>query len=79
MGVWGFSSSTAATMLPAATRGGGFGLLATVNGVGCLQRLVGSLWVISSRAAMAFVIVMSLAGATIIAWAGSKAAREKTE
>ncbi len=82
MGVWEtLESSTAATMLPAATRGGGFGLLATVNGVGDFvsSALVGSLWVISSRAAMAFVIVMSLAGATIIAWAGSKAAREKTE
>ncbi len=82
MGVWEtLESSTAATMLPAATRGGGFGLLATVNGVGDFvsSALVGSLWVVSPRAAMAFVIVMSLAGATIIAWAGSKAARENTE
>jgi MFS family permease len=79
MGVWEtLESSTAATMLPAETRGTGFGLLATVNGVGDFvsSALVGLLWTFSPAAAMAFVMVMSLAGAAIIAWAGSKAARK---
>jgi MFS family permease len=77
MGVWEtVENSTAATMLPAETRGTGFGLLASVNGIGDFvsSALVGFLWVISPPAAMLFVIVMSLAGAAIIAWAGSKAA-----
>jgi MFS family permease len=78
MGVWEtLENSTAATMLPAETRGSGFGLLATVNGVGDFvsSALVGLLWTISPPAAMLFVMVMSVGGAAIIARAGSKAAR----
>jgi predicted MFS family arabinose efflux permease len=79
MGVWEtLENSTAATMLPAETRGTGFGLLATVNGVGDFisSALVGYLWaMVSPAAAMVFVIVMSLVGAAIIAWAGGRAAR----
>ena len=79
MGVWEtLENSTAATMLPAETRGTGFGLLATVNGVGDFisSALVGYLWaMVSPTAAMMFVMVMSLVGAAIIAWAGSRAAR----
>jgi MFS family permease len=80
MGVWEtLENSTAATMLPAETRGTGFGLLATVNGIGDFisSALVGYLWaMVSPSAAMVFVIVMSLVGAAIIAWAGSRAARK---
>jgi predicted MFS family arabinose efflux permease len=70
MGVWEtLESTTAATLLPGATRGVGFGVLATVNGLGDLvsSALVGLLWVISPAAAMSLVIVTSLAGAAVIA------------
>jgi MFS family permease len=70
MGVWEtVEGATSAEMLPAATRGTGFGVLATVNGIGDFlsSALVGSLWVLSPAAAMAFVMVASLAGAAIIA------------
>jgi MFS family permease len=79
MGVWEtLESATAATMLPGEVRGSGFGLLATVNGLGDLLSsiVVGVLWAkVSPVAAMAFVIATSLIGAAIIAWSGSKAAR----
>jgi MFS family permease len=80
MGVWEtVEDSTAATMLPAETRGTGFGLLASVNGVGDLisSALVGSLWTFSPPAAMLFVIATSLSGAAMIAWAGHKAAANR--
>jgi hypothetical protein len=70
MGVWEtVESTTAATLLPADVRGTGFGLLATVNGIGDLVSsiTVGVLWTISPAAAMCFVIIMSLTGAAIIA------------
>ena len=70
MGVWEtLENSAAATLLPASVRGVGFGVLATVNGMGDFisSALVGFLWIISPVWAMLFVIVMSLTGATIIA------------
>jgi len=70
MGVWEtVESATAATMLPDRSRGSGFGLLATVNGLGDLvsSAAVGFLWAVSPAAAMGFVIVSSIAGAGIIA------------
>ena len=62
-------SATAATLLPAEARGVGFGVLATVNGAGDVVSsiLVGCLWVASPRAAMAFVIAATVAGALLIA------------
>ena len=76
MGVWEtVEGATSAEMLPAATRGTGFGVLATVNGIGDLvsSALVGTLWVFSPAAAMVFVMVASLAGAAIIAASGPRA------
>jgi MFS family permease len=70
MGVWEtLENSTAATLLPASVRGVGFGVLATVNGLGdfIASALVGLLWVASPVWAMLYVIVMSLTGAAIIA------------
>jgi hypothetical protein len=69
MGVWEtLENTTAATLLPATIRGVGFGVLATVNGVGDFvsSASVGMLWVISPVWAMLFVIVMSLSGAAVI-------------
>ena len=69
MGVWEtLESSTAAELLPPEVRGVGFGVLATVNGVGDFlsSALVGLLWVISPVAAMSFVIVASLVGSAVI-------------
>ena len=70
MGVWEtLENTTAATLLPVATRGTGFGVLATVNGLGDLfsSASVGFLWAIEPVAAMIYVIIASLAGAAIIA------------
>lgn len=70
MGVWEtVEGTTAASLLPAATRGVGFGALATVNGIGDLVSsiAVGFLWVASPAWAMGYVIATTLAGATIIA------------
>jgi MFS family permease len=70
MGVWEtLENSSAATLLPAAIRGAGFGVLATVNGIGDFfsSAAVGFLWVISPLWAMSFVIVTTLTGAAIIA------------
>jgi MFS family permease len=70
MGVWEtVESTTAATLLPPATRGVGFGALAAVNGIGDLVSsiAVGVLWAVSPAAAMAFVIAASLGGAAVIA------------
>jgi MFS family permease len=70
MGVWEtVESATSAEMLPAEVRGTGFGVLATVNGIGDFvsSSLVGALWVFSPGAAMGFVMVTSLVGAAIIA------------
>jgi MFS family permease len=70
MGVWETVESTsAAAYLPSAVRGVGFGVLASVNGIGDLVSsiLVGCLWALSPVAAMAFVIATSVAGALILA------------
>jgi MFS family permease len=70
MGVWEtVESATAATLLPEATRGVGFGALATVNGIGDLvsSAVVGLLWAGSPAWAMSFVIATSLGGAAVIA------------
>jgi MFS family permease len=75
MGVWEtLESSASAEMLPEATRGVGFGVLATVNGIGDFisSASVGALWMIHPVAAMTFVIVTSLTGAAIIAYTGEK-------
>ena len=72
MGVWEtLEQSAAATVLPASVRGVGFGVLATVNGLGDFisSVAVGFLWVISPVWAMLFVIAASLTGAAIIAGA----------
>jgi MFS family permease len=69
MGAWEtVESSTAATLLPATSRGVGFGALATVNGLGDLisSAIVGVLWVVSPLWAMSYVIVTSLTGAALI-------------
>lgn len=70
MGFWEtVESTTAATLLPSKISGTGFGVLATVNGVGDLASsiLVGALWAGSPQLAMGFVIATSLTGAAIIA------------
>ncbi len=70
MGVWEtLENSAAAALLPAPVRGLGFGVLATVNGLGDFvsSALVGVLWVFSPLAAMLLVIVSSLGGAALIA------------
>jgi hypothetical protein len=69
MGVWEtLESSTAATILPKNIRGVGFGVLATVNGLGDFfsSAAVGVLWTIAPVWAMGFVIVASLTGAGVI-------------
>ena len=76
MGVWEtLENSTAATVLPAQFRGVGFGVLATVNGIGDFLSsfTVGVLWAFAPVASMVFVIASSLIGATIIAWTGEAA------
>jgi MFS family permease len=70
MGVWEtLENSTAATLLPPRVRGLGFGVLATVNGIGDFvsSAAVGALWVVSPAGAMILVIVSSVGGAAIIA------------
>ena len=80
MGVWEtLENSTAATVLPRELRGVGFGVLATINGIGDLvsSLAVGALWAVSPQGSMTFVIIVSLAGAAIIAWTGTRAARQR--
>ncbi|HEX5444377.1 MAG TPA: MFS transporter [Pirellulales bacterium] len=75
MGVWEtLENSTAAELLPQETRGVGFGVLATVNGLGdfASSTAVGLLWMVSPLAAMSFVAGMSLLGAAIIYRAGER-------
>jgi hypothetical protein len=70
MGVWEtLEVTTAATLLPESVRGVGFGVLATVNGLGDFvsSAAVGVLWVVSPVWAMLFVIVASIIGAALIA------------
>ncbi|HEX4144846.1 MAG TPA: MFS transporter [Pirellulales bacterium] len=76
MGVWEtLENSTAAEQLPKESRGVGFGVLATVNGIGDFvsSSAVGLLWTISPTSAMIFVAVASLVGAAIIVRTGHQA------
>ena len=69
MGVWEtVESSAAAIVLPREFRGSGFGLLATVQGIGDFlsSATVGLLWSIHPQWAMGFVIATALIGAAII-------------
>src|ERR1700710_530258 len=69
MGVWAtVESFTSAAMLPAGKRGLGFGVLATVNGLGDLlsSALFASLWVLPPAVAMGFGFVSSVGSAAII-------------
>ncbi len=75
MGVWEtLESTTAATILERERRGVGFGVLATVNGVGDFlsSALVGSLWVVSPVLSMSAVMLFSLVGASIIYATGAR-------
>jgi MFS family permease len=79
MGVWEtLESTTAATLLPDRSRGVGFGVLATVNGIGdfASSAIVGALWVVHPTVAMGFVMATSLVGAAIIAHTGMTHARQ---
>jgi MFS family permease len=81
MGVWEtLESASAAELLPASSRGVGFGVLATVNGIGDFisSALVGVLWVFSPVAAMTLVAVASLAGSAIIFRTGRQARRSSS-
>ncbi|MGO9831664.1 MAG: MFS transporter [Myxococcaceae bacterium] len=69
MGFWEtVEGSAAAEMLSPEERGVGFGVLATVNGVGDLfsSVLVGLLWTVSPRIAMSAVILLCLLGALVV-------------
>lgn len=69
MGIWEtLENATAATMLPAAVGGTGFGLVATVNTIGDLLSsvVVGFLWVIHPVWAMTFVTITCAGGAAVI-------------
>jgi MFS family permease len=75
MGFWETVEATsAAALLPPEIRGTGFGVLASVNGVGDLfsSILVGVLWAISAPIAMTWVIFTTLVGAFLILKAGSE-------
>ena len=75
MGVWEtLENSTAASILPDSVRGVGFGVLATINGIGDFASsfLVGVFWAIAPVLSMGFVIVMSLLGAGIILKSGTR-------
>jgi hypothetical protein len=77
MGFWEtLESATAATSLPKAQRGIGFGVLATVNGLGDLasSALVGVLWAISPATSMTLVAATSLIGSVVIVRSGRRAA-----
>jgi MFS family permease len=70
MGFWEtVESAAAATLLPSASSGTGFGVLESVNGVGDFvsSAVVGTLWMGSPELAMGFVAVVSLAGALVVA------------
>lgn len=70
MGAWEtLESATAATLLPSAVRGTGFGVLDAVSGVGDFvsSSVVGLLWTLKPAAAMTFVGTSALIGAAVIA------------
>jgi MFS family permease len=76
MGFWEtVESATAATYLPAESRGAGFGLMDAVNGVADVLSsiVVGVLWTVAPSAAMGFVIAASLFGASLV-WRSGRAA-----
>ncbi|HEX4144172.1 MAG TPA: MFS transporter [Pirellulales bacterium] len=76
MGVWEtLENATAAELLPAESRGVGFGMLATVNGLGDFvsSALVGVLWSFTPAGAMTLVAVTSLVGSAIIFRTGRQA------
>ncbi len=76
MGVWEtLENATAAELLPADSRGIGFGILATVNGIGDFisSAAVGLLWSFTPAGAMTLVAVMSLTGSAIIFRTGRQA------
>ena len=69
MGFWEtVEGSAAATLLPAEVRGVGFGVLATVNGIGDFvsSALVGILWAIHPLWAMGTVIALAVTGAALV-------------
>ncbi|HMK72561.1 MAG TPA: hypothetical protein VK454_04435, partial [Myxococcaceae bacterium] len=69
MGFWEtVEGSAAATLLPAEVRGVGFGVLATVNGVGDFvsSAMVGLLWAVSPVWAMGAVIALAVIGAVLV-------------
>ncbi len=69
MGFWEtVEGSAAAELLPSEVRGVGFGVLATVNGIGDLfsSVLVGILWTVSPSVAMSAVIVLCVVGALVV-------------
>jgi MFS family permease len=81
MGVWEtLENSTAASVLPPSMRGVGFGVLATVNGIGdfASSLLVGALWAVSPTSSMTLVIAASLIGAILIVRAGELAEHVKS-
>ena len=70
MGVWEtLENTSAAAVLPAHARGVGFGVLATVQGLGdfASSTIVGLLWALHPTLAMSFVIATALAGSAVIA------------
>jgi MFS family permease len=69
MGFWEtVEGSAAAELLPSDVRGVGFGVLATVNGIGDLfsSILVGVLWTVAPVLAMSAVIVLCVVGAVVV-------------
>jgi MFS family permease len=69
MGVWEtVESSTAALVLPRELRGSGFGLMATVQGIGDFlsSAVVGLLWSLHPQWAMSFVMATALIGAAVV-------------
>lgn len=75
MGFWEtVEGAAAAELLPSEVRGVGFGVLATVNGLGDLfsSALVGLIWTISPACAMTVVIALCLVGATLVARSGER-------
>jgi len=76
MGVWEtLENATAAELLPATSRGTGFGLLATINGIGDFvsSATVGWLWSRSPAGAMSLVAGTALVGSAIIFATGHRA------
>jgi hypothetical protein len=74
MGFWEtVEGSAAAEFLPSEVRGVGFGVLATVNGLGDLlsSALVGVLWTVSPVLAMTAVMALCVLGAALVGRSGA--------